>query len=253
MSERLPVVDKVDLPLYVVCEEVGGVLIAAEEVEGFFVDAADKPSEVTFVGVHEVARSRRKVEDAVMTVVNRQREKIGEYFIGRVVLGDAYVEQSGGKANRVTCRFFGDRCDYPEAKKIWLRWATGGAHEKGEWLRWPVNYQGAWLHVVQNSWFATNHRAARYGVEGNIYLDGAQMMTRPGFYCALGEAVNGPGGYFGSNLDAVADCISSPFGEGPPERIIWQNFRTSQEMLGHAFLDSVVKLMREFRIDLAIC
>ncbi|MCE7548741.1 hypothetical protein LZG43_01875 [Streptomyces thermodiastaticus] len=36
----------------------------------------------------------------------------------------------------------------------------------------------------------------------------------------MGEAVNGPGGYFGSHLDALVDCISSSFGEGPPVKIV---------------------------------
>ncbi|WP_234437108.1 barstar family protein [Streptomyces maremycinicus] len=90
-------------------------------------------------------------------------------------------------------------------------------------------------------------------MEEVVHLDGGQISTKSGFYCALGEAVNGPGGYFGSNLDALADCISSGFGEGPPARIIWRNFQASQESLDRAFLDSIVGLMREFRVDLATC
>lgn len=94
------------------------------------------------------------------------------------------------------------------------------ALEKGEWLQWPASHHSAWLHVVQNAWFASNHRVARYGVNDVAHLDGAQISTKSGFFCALGEAVDGPGGYFGSNLDALADCISSSFGEGPPVKIV---------------------------------
>ncbi|WP_329065853.1 barstar family protein [Amycolatopsis sp. NBC_01480] len=254
MAGELPVVGKVDFPLYRVSdEECRGVLVAAEGVEGFFVDPEEELPELAFLGVHEVERGRRRVEDAVMEIMNRQQEKIGEYFIGRVVLGDVGVEEAGGKISRVDYRFFGNRCEYPEAERIWLRWASGVALVKGEWLRWPANYRDAWLHVVQNSWFATNRRAARYGVEEVANLDGGQISTRSDFYCALGEAVNGPGGYFGSNLDALADCLSSNFGEGPPARIIWRNFQESQESLDHVFLDSIVGLMREFRVDLATC
>lgn len=254
VAGELPVVGKAGFPLYVVSdEESGGVLVAAEGVEGFFVDPEAESPEVAFLRAHEVEKGRRRVEDAVMAVMNRQREKIGEYFIGRAVLGDPGVWEPGGNIPRVAFRFFGNRCEYPEAERIWPRWASGVALEKGEWFRWPVNYQGAWLHVVQNSWFASNRRAARYGVEDVVHLDGGQISTKSGFYCALGEAVNGPGGYFGSNLDALADCISSSFGEGPPARIIWRNFQTSQESLDHTFLDSVVGLMREFRVDLATC
>ncbi|MEU0070853.1 barstar family protein [Streptomyces sp. NPDC006332] len=254
MAGELPVVGKAGFPLYVVSdEESGRVLVAAEGVEGFFVAPEAESPEVAFLRAHEVEQGRRRVEDAVMAVMNRQREKIGEYFIGRAVLGDPGVGEPGGNIPRVAFRFFGNRCEYPEAERIWPRWASGVALEKGEWIRWPANHQAAWLHVVQNSWFASNRRAARYGVEDVVHLDGGQISTKSGFYCALGEAVNGPGGYFGSNLDALADCISSSFGEGPLARIIWRNFQTSQEYLDHAFLDSIMKLMREFRVDLATC
>ena len=243
-----------NFPLYVVSDEGSGdVLVAAEGVEGFFVDSEEESPEVVFLGAHEVDKGGRRAEDAVLAIVNRRREKIGEYFIGRVVLGDMDVELADGNISRVAYRFFGNRCEYPEAEKIWRRWASGIALEKGEWLQRPVSYQEAWLHVVQNSWFTANRSAARYGVGDVVYLDGAHISATAGFFCALGEAVNGPGGYFGSNLDALADCLSSSFGEGPPVKIVWRNFQTSQECLGSAFTDSVTGVMREFRIEVSHC
>ncbi|MFE4911351.1 barstar family protein [Streptomyces sp. NPDC056652] len=254
MTGEVPAMDEVDFPLYVVSdEESGGVIVAAEGMEGFFVASEEDLVEVAFLRAHEFEKGRRRVEDAVLEVINRRREKVGEYFIGRVVLGDTGSESSGGNISRVTYRFFGNRCEYPEAERIWRRWASGIALEKGEWIRWPVSYQSAWLHVVQNSWFTSNQRAARYGVDDVVYLDGVHISTKSGFFCALGEAVNGPGGYFGSNLDALADCISSSFGEGAPVKIVWRNFKASQEVLDSAFLDSIVGVMREFRVDFAVC
>ncbi|MGW7250441.1 barstar family protein [Streptomyces decoyicus] len=254
MPGEVPVTAAVDFPLYLVSDEgSGSVLVAAEGVEGFFVAPEEEFSEVAFQRVHEVERGRRRVEDAVLEIMNRRGGKVGEYFIGRVVLGDTGVKAPDGYISRVAYQFFGNRCEYPEAEKIWRRWASGIVLEKGEWLRWPVSYQSAWLHVVQNSWFTLNRRAARYGVDEVVYLDGAHISTRSGFFCALGEAVNGPGGYFGSNLDALADCISSSFGEGPPVKIVWRNFQASQEILDSAFLDSVAGVMREFRVDFVTC
>ncbi|MEV0119501.1 barstar family protein [Streptomyces sp. NPDC050844] len=254
MADEAAVPVGVDFPLYVVsAEESGDVLVAAEGVEGFFVTPEEEPSEVAFLRAHEVKKGRRRVEDAVLEVMNRRREKVGEYFIGRVALGDTGVEVLGGGISRVACQFFGNRCEYPEAEKIWRRWASGIPLEMGEWLRWPESHQAAWLHVAQNSWFTSNRRAARYGVDDVVHLDGVHISTKSGFFCSLGEAVNGPGGYYGSNLDALADCISSNCGEGPPLKIVWRHFQASRESLDSSFLDSVMEVMREFRVDIVTC
>jgi RNAse (barnase) inhibitor barstar len=43
-------------------------------------------------------------------------------------------------------------------------------------------------------------------------LDGAHVASRQEFFDAVGEAVGGPGTYFGSNFDAFSDCLSGGFG-----------------------------------------
>jgi RNAse (barnase) inhibitor barstar len=246
-----------DFPMYLmVDEESADALIGAEEVDDFFVDPEKEPTDVVFLRVHWVGESKRRTESAVLEIVTQQREKVGEYFIGRAVLGDAGAESPDGKISSVAYRFFGNRCEYLEAAKIWRRWASGVAIAEGEWLQWPVSQHDAWLHVVQNSWFTSNHRAARYGDNEVAHLDGTHIATKAGFFCALGEAVNGPGGYFGSNLDAMADCISSSLDVRPLVKIVWQNFRISQELLDRVFLDSVMEVMEvmeEFHVDVDLC
>ncbi|MEC3996359.1 barstar family protein [Actinacidiphila sp. DG2A-62] len=254
MASEIPATVEMNFPLYVVSDEQSeGVLVASGAVKGFFVDPSEESSEVIFSKIHELKWGKRTVEGAVLEVMNRQREKIGEYPIGRAVLGSVDVAEATGVISRVVCRLFGNRCEYPEAERIWPRWASGVPLEKGEWYRLSENYQAAWLHVAQNSWFASSHRAGCYGTDNVVHLDGAHISTRSGFFCALGEAVNGPGGYFGSNLDALADCISSDFGEGRLVRVVWRNFQESQESLDGAFLASIVEIMHEFHVDLVTC
>ncbi|GAA0996220.1 barstar family protein [Tsukamurella strandjordii] len=43
-------------------------------------------------------------------------------------------------------------------------------------------------------------------------VDGRRVTDRDSFYSELGRAVNGPGGYFGGNLDALVDCLRGGFG-----------------------------------------
>lgn len=54
----------------------------------------------------------------------------------------------------------------------------------------------------------------------SLELDGNSFGDVPGFLLALGEAVNGPGGYFGGCLDAMSDCFCGGFGLGRNPTIV---------------------------------
>jgi hypothetical protein len=49
-----------------------------------------------------------------------------------------------------------------------------------------------------------------------VILDGSRVLDIPTFHIALGEAVNGPGGYYGGDLGALDDCLRGRFGLIPP-------------------------------------
>ncbi|MFF3441858.1 barstar family protein [Streptosporangium sp. NPDC002721] len=241
-----------NFPLYRIIEdETRNVLVAAEDVQGFFVEQENGSSEATFLRVHQVDRNRRRAEDAILEVMNYRQEKIGEYYIGRVARREIDVERMEGELPNVSYQFFSGVCEYPRAGEVWRRWASGVHLKQDEWFQWPSKYHETWLHVVQNSWFASFRRAARYETGEVVYLDGSKVTTKSGFYCALGEAINGPGGYFGSNLDALADCLSSESGEALPLKIVWHNFQASRNSLGDNFMNSIIALIREFHIEVA--
>ncbi|MFF4393609.1 barstar family protein [Streptomyces sp. NPDC001552] len=59
---------------------------------------------------------------------------------------------------------------------------------------------------------------------GRVYaLDGRGVVDMDSFYCAIGEVVNGPGGYFGWNLDALDDCLRGGWGATPPFPLCWES------------------------------
>ena len=68
---------------------------------------------------------------------------------------------------------------------------------------------------------------------GHAYeLDGRHITDEPGLYLALEEAVNGPGGYFGSCLAALDDCLRGTFGyTAPPATLLWRNAGTARKYL----------------------
>ncbi|MFD9793496.1 barstar family protein [Streptomyces sp. NPDC059070] len=67
-------------------------------------------------------------------------------------------------------------------------------------------------------------------------LDGRRIHSLKDFWRVIGESVNGPGGYFGKNLDALADCLHGGFGtpDDGDFRFEWHDHEEAREALGHA-------------------
>ena len=80
-------------------------------------------------------------------------------------------------------------------------------------------------------------------------IDGGRVEDTTGFYTVLGEAVNGPGGYFGQNLDSLNDCLRGGFGtpEDMPFRFVWSRSEHSRLALGYP------ETVRQLEVRLAHC
>jgi RNAse (barnase) inhibitor barstar len=80
-------------------------------------------------------------------------------------------------------------------------------------------------------------------------LEGAEITSLEEFWRLIGEAVNGPGGYFGSNLDAFNDCLRGGFGtpEGGDFAIEWRDHEISRRNLGYP------ETVRQLQIRLSRC
>ncbi|MFG2987386.1 barstar family protein [Streptomyces sp. NPDC048258] len=62
-------------------------------------------------------------------------------------------------------------------------------------------------------------------------MDGQQVVDEDSFYCALGEAVNGPGGYFGWYLSALDGCLRGRWGVAPPFTLEWHHSEVARSRL----------------------
>ncbi|WP_407837939.1 barstar family protein [Streptomyces sp. DSM 116496] len=68
-------------------------------------------------------------------------------------------------------------------------------------------------------------------------LDGKRIHTLEDFWLVIGEAVDGPGGYFGRNLDAFNDCLTGGYmdlEDGEDFVFEWHDHAHSQQALGYA-------------------
>ncbi|WP_235030584.1 barstar family protein [Nonomuraea solani] len=104
------------------------------------------------------------------------------------------------------------------AREIWQTWYDGRPTRRNLWTRYDRALRHEWAGA------ALSHHAGEDRPAGSTYhFDGGAVTDIEGFYCALGEAINGPGGYFGWNLDALNDCLRGRWGASSPFRLVWHD------------------------------
>ncbi|MEU1468157.1 barstar family protein [Streptomyces sp. NPDC005761] len=67
-------------------------------------------------------------------------------------------------------------------------------------------------------------------------IDGSEVTGLERFWDVIGEAVNGPGGYFGRGLDSFADCLRGGMGTPDDGDFVfeWRDHALSARALAHA-------------------
>jgi len=97
----------------------------------------------------------------------------------------------------------------------------------GLWTQYGERDRRAWLDCVR-----CFHRPRTDAPAGCMYhLDGRYVTDAASFHLALGEAVNGPGGYFGAGPDELDDCLCGNFGATVPFTLVWHHAETARQAL----------------------
>lgn len=83
----------------------------------------------------------------------------------------------------------------------------------------------------------------------------------------MGEAINGPGGYFGWNHGALIDCLRGGWGAANPFRLIWHHSEVARRRLAPGYdrshrdlrnwgpnvvLDDLLGLFSEFDVQVEL-
>lgn len=87
--------------------------------------------------------------------------------------------------------------------------------KSGEWRALSRAQREEWLVAARNRHFKWLKRRGGWkdAPAGTVFrIDGAAVSDFPALLCSLGEAINGPGGYFGLSLEALVDCLGRGFG-----------------------------------------
>ncbi|MFT5357352.1 MAG: hypothetical protein ACI9KE_004586 [Polyangiales bacterium] len=129
----------------------------------------------------------------------------------------------------------------PELVRTAHSWTDGPKRPKmkwnppakcGEWRGLSEEEKWAWLQSVRDHYFASATDSRSSNSSGRTFnIDGECIEDVPSFFCVMGEAVNGPGGYFGANLMAMNDALCGGFGLDAPSTIRWSHSEKSKLVL----------------------
>ncbi|MEO1483624.1 MAG: barstar family protein [Myxococcota bacterium] len=128
------------------------------------------------------------------------------------------------------------------------RWCDGRPAVRNSWVALPETLNVFWLRLA----LLCRRRLHDSGFEP---IEGSFVDSRSALYCAIGESVAGPGGYYGSDLDSLSDCFSGGFGPVPPFSLTWLDAKLSKAKLEAAtpgYFDGVLELFAEKGVDVIL-
>jgi barstar (barnase inhibitor) len=235
-----------------VCEDKAIRIAEFNSLEGFFVGRRDSyddfedsleewPAPLT-LRVDQVMRVDRDFEEDLrrheephplgnmeLHVLGDSGNSIGSYWIGDVTIERWRLTETGLRESI----YSGWVTVHPDADaaRVWDTWRHGPPDAINLWAQLPVGRREGWLEVV--SLYRPRNPGAGNLNPGRkvVSLDGRYITDLASFFCAIGEAANGPGGYFGSNLIALAECARGGFGVDPRFTLRWSRADVAQRYL----------------------
>ncbi|GAA4955451.1 hypothetical protein GCM10023205_16680 [Yinghuangia aomiensis] len=230
--------------------------------ESWFVTYDDEPDvPMTLVGCAPGDGLRR-----ILASTNPRRRGIGPvllYLLDRdgdvahtescsITVGDARPSRLGDGLLDITVTGPAWTRPVVDAAAVWDLWLNGRPTKPGSWIGLAARGRAEWLSwaVPARAGFAVGTSDSPAGAVHE--LDGSEVTDETGFFCALGEAVNGPGGYFGRCLDALDDCLSGGYGARTPFTLVWRHSEVAARHAAEAdasWFADCVDLLRSSGVD----
>ncbi|MEU3556033.1 barstar family protein [Streptomyces fragilis] len=169
-----------------------------------------------------LGRQRASAGNADLDLLDADGTVMGSYFVNDVTVVDARPSARGADLLDLTVTLWCENA-LPGAEPVWDLIREGRLDRTGLWRDLTPEGRHAWLSVALWS-REYRHRGRPDAPAGQVLtLDGRDIVDEESFYCALGEAVNGPCGYFGRNLDALDDCLRGRWGATVPFTLYWDH------------------------------
>ncbi|MFC4034610.1 barstar family protein [Streptomyces polygonati] len=207
---------------------------SAHEAEGLFTPLADEegarrvhlagclPQGGLLKSVDHVGGRRALAGNAWFDLLDGDGATMGSYFVNEVTVVSVKPSARGAGLVDLTVALWCENA-LAGAERVWDLIRAGHLTRTGMWHDLAPEDRQAWLSVAL--WSREYQRQGRPDTPaGQVFtLDGRHIVDRDSFYCAIGEAINGPGGYFGWNLDALNDCLRGGWGATAPFTLHWDS------------------------------
>jgi barstar (barnase inhibitor) len=192
-------------------EELQTVRVTLRSVD--WLDAApDRPTRTLVLG------------DAVLEVLGALGHVLGDYAL----LDTELTVPAGSPDATLTARV--GSLPHVGGEWAWDQWQLGYPARPGVWSGLPVGEREAWLEVA--GIVAFRERRAQYPtLRAQHDIDGSHIDDLASFFCAVGEALAGPGGYCGSNFADLSDCVRYAPREVARPRLVWHEIAVAEKAL----------------------
>jgi len=194
-------------------------------------------------------KTKSSVTNIHLGIMDVYGNSIGSYYYSLKV--PLYFHKSGPENKQRYVELIGTLLTKAskEALEIFFGWRQSPPASINLWSSLTEQQREGWLEVARLYLKRSpNQQVEKHGV---YTFDATYVKDSTSFFCALGEAINGPGGYFGYDLLSLEDCLCGGFGVVPPITLNLQNdsdfFKTDSvffTQLKEIFTDRQVKIVR---------
>jgi RNAse (barnase) inhibitor barstar len=137
-------------------------------------------------------------------------------------------------------------CHPPGYQKAWIMKLNEEISEKNIWKNFRKEELQGWLVYALHT---TKINRVKENVK--IQIDGNDFHNLDGFFCTIGEEINGIGGYFGRNLHALYDCLNGGFGVKSISEVTWKNHHRSKKLLKTKF-EMIIDIFKDNHIKVIL-
>lgn len=161
----------------------------------------------------------RTSENATVTFLDLAGNHLFSHFLGPVTVCRIFQSDQDGFISELVLSADDFEPLTPGLSEVLSSWEDGIPMKHNQWSVLSYHGRRAWLSAVSARQSCFSDRQSR---TSHYVLDSTHIADYPGLFLALGEAINGPCGYYGKNLDAVEDCLAGGFGATPPFTLAWR-------------------------------